>query len=112
MLTITELQRRLGRIHRAMGSQGRLSFTIGQGEDEPCYVAHWVRSGPSAFEDCKAVGVGTAEECLEALESYAARFRPRPTDDEVARMLGLDPVPAGGRAEEDGEEAHYLVAAE
>lgn len=92
-MTVKELQQRLARCHRAMGSVGRLSFDISQGDEERCYVIHWVRSGPSAFEDCKAVGVGTAEECLEALESYAARFRPRPTDEDVARMIGLLPEP-------------------
>lgn len=111
MLTIAELQQRLGRIHHAMGSQGRLSFTIGQGADEPCYVTHWVRSGPSAFEDCKAVGVGTVEECLDALESYAERFRPRPTDAEVGLMLGLNPAP-DCEEEEDDVSSHYLAAAE
>lgn len=117
MLTIEELQQRLGRCHRAMGSQGRLSFTLGQGDTEPCYVAHWVRSGPSSFEDCKAVGVGTVEECLEALERYAARFRPQPTDEQVGRMLGLDAGRFGAKCfeeeEEGGEHAHhYLMAAE
>lgn len=101
-MTIHELQRRLRRIHASMGGEGRLSFTIGQGEQEPCYVTHWYPTGPAGYEDCKAVGVGTAEECLEALHRYAASYRPRPTGDEVGRMLGLAVEPP----------AHFGIAAE
>lgn len=110
-MDIVELQERLRRSHAAMGDEGRLSFTIGQGKDEPCYVTHWYRTGSMGFEDCRAVGVGTAEECLTALEAYADRYRRQPTQGELGRMLGIEP--AREDEPEDGHEhVHYAIAAE
>ncbi|HSK41217.1 MAG TPA: hypothetical protein VK943_15730 [Arenibaculum sp.] len=108
-MDIVELQDRLRRSHAAMGGEGRLSFTIGQGENEPCYVTHWYRTGSTGFEDCRAVGVGTVDECLMALETYAVGYRRQPTREELGRMLGIGPAREDER--EDGHE-YYALAAE
>jgi hypothetical protein len=93
MTTIEQLQARLREIHARIGFDGRFSFTINQEEPEPkCYVTHWFRSSDYAFEDCKAVGLGTLDECLAALDRYADNYRRRPTQEEIGRTLGVIPA--------------------
>ncbi len=89
-MTIEQLQARLREIHARIGHEGRFAFTIEQEEPEPrCYVTHWFRSADYAFEDCKAIGLGSIEDCLAALERYADGYRRRPTEAEVGRTLGV-----------------------
>ena len=57
-----------------------------------------------AFEDCRAVGVGTVAECLAALDRYAGAYVRKPTVAEVGRTLGVK------RPTETGEV--YPMAAE
>lgn len=111
-MTIEELRSHLRRVHQAaLGGEGRLSFTIGMEPGEPCYVAHWVRTGNTGFEDCRSVGMGTVPECLAALERYALAYRPQPTQAEIGRMLGLD-VAADPEPPRAGGIDPYRVAAE
>lgn len=104
-MTLEELNRRLAALHRRMGGEGRIALTLTQepGPAPGAYVTHWVKPDGSSFEDCIAVGQGTVEQCLAALERYAAAYRRRPTVEEVGRTLGVLPARGG---------AHLRVAAE
>lgn len=95
-MTIGEVQARLRAAHARIGHEGRFALTLGLGLNgtEDCYITHWFRPEPHAFEDCKAVGSGTLSDCLAALDRYAAAYRRRPTPEEVGRTLGL--LPEGG----------------
>jgi len=76
-MTIGQLQARLRDAHARIGHNGRFAFTIDQGGDhsaEGCYITHWFRPTPYAFEDCKAVGSGTVDECLAGLDRYVAAY--------------------------------------
>ena len=71
-MQIEEVQARL-RLARAQIRGGRFAFTMSEGGDrEEAYLTHWFYPEPGAFEDCKAVGSGTVEECLAALDRYVA----------------------------------------
>lgn len=96
-MTIDELRARLRACHARIGGEGRFSFTLAQQPDEECYVTHWIRPRNGVFEDCKAVGSGSVEDCLAALDRYVETYRRRPTNEEVALILGIDPPtpPAG-----------------
>jgi hypothetical protein len=108
-MTIEELQTRLETVHARIGHEGRFSFTLHQRQAGPeCYVTHWVRTGRYGVEDCKSVGIGSLAECLDALDRYAAAYRRRPTDAEVAATLGVTEAPAAQRH----EAAPYAIAAE
>jgi len=101
-MTIEELQRRLRQLHARLGFEGRIAVTVNQ-EGQAAgdgrigfaqshfYVTHWFRPDGSAFEDCKAVGQGTLEECLTALDRYADQYRRRPTREEVGQTIGILP---------------------
>jgi len=102
-MTVDELRRRLRLCHARLGLEGRLALTLSQEPGEPCYLTHWVRPDGAAFEDCRAVGQGTLETCLEACERYADQWQRKPTVEEVGRTLGLPP-PA--------DPARYRIAAE
>ena len=95
-MTLEELQQHLRNAHAKIGFAGRFAFTIDQSTEVEtgkghggCYITHWFRPTPHAFEDCKAVGSGSAEECLQALERYVASYARPMTDEEVGRTLGI-----------------------
>lgn len=75
-MSIEELQAHLRDAHERIGNFGRFSFTINQDSYElqpikgKCYITHWFRPTPYAFEDCRSIGSGSAEECLESLDAY------------------------------------------
>lgn len=56
---------------------GRFNFTLEFSADKrslTCYIVHWFRPTPHAFEDCKAVPSGdrnSVRSCLDALKQYA-----------------------------------------
>lgn len=93
-MTIEEVQTRLRAAHARIGHEGRFALTLSLNGTEECYITHWFRPEPNAFEDCKAVGSGTVAECLAALDRYVAAYRRQPTDEEVGRTLGLLPPDA------------------
>lgn len=90
-MTIEELRRRLRRGHARLGHEGRIAFTLNQEPGEPCFVTHWLKPDGSAFEDCRAVGQGSVEECLKALDRYADAYVRKPTVEEVGRTIGVLP---------------------
>jgi hypothetical protein len=77
-MTIEEVQARLRDAHARIGKDGRFALTLSLDGREECYITHWYRPEPHAFEDCKAVGFGTTAECLDALERYVAAYRSQP----------------------------------
>jgi len=89
--SIDELRAEIRRIWRTrLGSQGRITFSVGMEDGEPCWVSHWIRTGSTGYEDCRAVGMGSVAECLAALERYADRFVVKPrTEAEIAATLGV-----------------------
>ncbi|WP_158044471.1 hypothetical protein [Skermanella pratensis] len=94
-MTIEQLQKRLREAHARIGFEGRFAFTIGQ-QDSPqagggCYVTHWFRPTPFAFEDCKSVGAGTVADCVAALDRYVADYSRTMTNEEVGMTLGIIP---------------------
>jgi hypothetical protein len=103
-MTIEQLQARLREAHARIGYEGRFAFTIDQAGDQSAegYITHWFRPTPYAFEDCRAIGSGTIEECLTGLDRYVAGYVRRPTEEEVGMTLGLIPA----------HEERYRVAAE
>lgn len=112
MTTIEEVQARLRAAHARIGREGRFALTLSlndtAGDEGECYITHWYRPDPHAFEDCKAVGSGSVKDCLAALERYVAGYRRRPTREEVGRTLGILPPDEG----DDDSARHFLVAAE
>ena len=65
-MTLEQLQKRLREAHARIGFEGRFAFTIDQSAalssgkgHGGCYITHWFRPTPYAFEDCKAVGSGS-----------------------------------------------------
>lgn len=101
-MSIEEVQARLRAAHARIGHEGRFALTLTLDGGEDCYITHWCRPDPHAFEDCRAVGSGTIRECLAALDRYAASYRRRPTQDEIGRTLGLLP----------DDQPRFLAAAE
>ncbi len=99
-MTIEEVRARLRAAHARIGHEGRFALTLSLNGHEECYITHWFRPEPQAFEDCKAVGAGTLADCLAALDRYVAAYRRRPTSDEIGRTLGL--VPEGAPAPPSG----------
>ncbi|MCW2243375.1 hypothetical protein [Azospirillum canadense] len=93
-MMIEEVQARLRAAHARIGHEGRFALTLSLNGTEECYITHWFRPEPHAFEDCKAVGSGTIAECLAALDRYVAAYQRKPTDEEVGRTLGLLPSDA------------------
>jgi len=109
-MTIEEVQARLRAAHARIGHEGRFALTLTLSGTDEAYLTHWFRPDPYAFEDCKAVGSGTIEDCLAALERYVAGYRRQPTTEEVARTLGLVPPAVDGPGESRGP--RFLAAAE
>jgi len=83
-LTIDQLQQRLRDMHARIGFEGRFALTIDQMPQPKCYITHWVKPGEWAFEKCKAVGVGSIDDCLDALEHYVADYRPQAAQAQTA----------------------------
>lgn len=101
-LTIDQVQARLRTAHAGIGREGRFALTLTLDGREDCYLTHWVRPEPHAFEDCKAIGSGTLAECLVALERYVAGYRG--SADGGGQATG---TPAA-----DHHDPHVLMAAE
>lgn len=110
-MTIEEVRARIGAAHARIGHEGRFALTLALDGAEDCYITHWFRPDPHAFEDCRAVGSGSIEECLAALDRYAASYRRRPTQEEIGRTLGLVPD-AGTKAGAAQKHPRFLIAAE
>lgn len=120
-MTIEEVQAQLAAAHARIGREGRFALTLSLDLTgrEDCYITHWFRPEPHAFEDCKAVGSGTIAECLAAVDRYVAGYRRRPTREEVGRTLGLDAPQAAAPDSFDRQDAppprrrtRHLMAAE
>jgi len=74
-MMIEEVQAHLRAAQSQIGREGRFALTLSLDGREECYITHWFRPDPHAFEDCKAVGSGTITECLAALDRYVASNR-------------------------------------
>ncbi|HYD29585.1 MAG TPA: hypothetical protein VEB64_01805 [Azospirillaceae bacterium] len=74
-LTIEELQAILRAAHARVGQDGRFALTLTLQPEEECYITHWFRPSPYAFEDCRMVARGTVADCLKALEAYITAYR-------------------------------------
>jgi len=83
-MTISELRARLVVAHGLIGREGRFALTIDQCEGGKTYITHWLKAGDWAFEKCKAVGVGSVEDCLAALDAYVASYRPAQAPEMLA----------------------------
>lgn len=103
-ITIEQLQKRLRDAHARIGFEGRFAFSIDQsaglrtGSSGACYVTHWFRPTPYAFEDCKAVCSGSVADCIAALDRYVASYPKTGTVEDLARTLGLPERPVDRRA--------------
>lgn len=76
-MTIEKLQAMLRDAHARIGYNGRFALTLTLQPDEECYIIHWFRPTPYAFEDCRMVARGTVAQCVADLEAYvAANSRP------------------------------------
>ncbi|WP_245593403.1 hypothetical protein [Azospirillum halopraeferens] len=106
-MTIEEVQARLRAAHARIGHEGRFALTLTLDGREDCYITHWFRPEPLAFEDCRAVGSGDLAGCLAALDRYAASYRRHPTIEEVGRTLGV----GAGTGEPDRSATRYYLAA-
>ncbi|PWC39229.1 hypothetical protein [Azospirillum sp. TSO35-2] len=84
-MTIEEVQARLSAAQARLGREGRFALTLSLNGREECYITHWFRPDPHAFEDCRAVGSGTVSECLAALDRYVAVNAPASGADSRAR---------------------------
>lgn len=67
-MTLAEVRNRLGEARRRLG--GRFALTLSDGGGPPCYLTHWTRPEPHAFETCRMVGAGSLAACLTALDRY------------------------------------------
>lgn len=91
-MTIEQLQARLREAHAQIGCDGRFSFTVNQSNSgTECYITHWFRPTPYAFEDARTIGKGSVLECLKSLDRYVDAYSRRPTEGEVAMTLGIEP---------------------
>lgn len=86
-MTIEEVQARLRAAQARIGREGRFALTLSLDGREECYITHWFRPDPHAFEDCRAVSSGTLAECLEALDRYVAANAPAGPVREEAQVL-------------------------
>lgn len=86
-MTIEEVQARLRAAQARIGREGRFALTLSLDGREECYITHWFRPEPHAFEDCRAVGSGTLAECLDALDRYVAVNRAR---DEAPVLMAAE----------------------
>lgn len=93
-MKLETLQAKLKLAHIRIGREGRFALTLNEGSSEDCYITHWFRPEPFAFEDCKHVGSGSVAECIAALDRYVADYRrqAKPTHEEIGRTLGLIPT--------------------
>lgn len=103
--TFEDIKRRLNEAHARINFEGRFTLSIDQTpplksgkETGGYYITHWFRPTPYAFEDCKAVGSGNLDDCLDSLDSYVSRYQRQPTQEELARTLGLPEKPVNRRA--------------
>lgn len=80
--TIEDVQLIIANAHARIGHEGRFALTLSMDGVEDCYITHWYRPEPYAFEDCKGIGNGTLQHCLEELERYVSGY-----------VRGLDKTP-------------------
>lgn len=73
-MTLTEMRTRLGDARSRLG--GRFALTLSEGGGPPCYLTHWTRPEPHAFETCRMVGAGSLAACLAALDRYVEAQSP------------------------------------
>lgn len=111
-MTIEEVQARLRAAHARIGHEGRFALTLSLNGSEDCYITHWYRPEPHAFEDCRAVGSGTMAECLAALDRYVAAYQRKPTQEEVGRTLGLIPDATPAKRAKPRKSSSIMMAAE
>ncbi|MGQ9367132.1 hypothetical protein [Azospirillum sp. A39] len=111
-MTIEEVQTRLRAAHARIGNEGRFALTLTLDGREDCYLTHWFRPEPHAFEDCRAIGSGSLADCLAALDGYVTAYRRRPTQAEIGRTLGLGGADGDGDARRGAEPHYFLAAAE
>jgi hypothetical protein len=104
-ITLDDILERLRTAHARINFEGRFSFAIDQSSPLDtiknkgrCYIMHWFRPTPYAFEDCKSIGSGSLSDCMDALEDYVVRYPRTPTQEELARTLGLPEKPVNRRA--------------
>lgn len=69
-MTLSEVEDRLRTARLRLG--GRFALTLSEGEGPAVYLTHWTRPEAHAFEQCRAVGVGTLAQCLAALDRYVS----------------------------------------
>ena len=72
--TAVEVLSRLKAAQSMLG--GRIALTYNVGDEVECYVTHWHRPEPHAFEACDAVASGTLRECLDQVDRYATQHAP------------------------------------
>lgn len=89
-MLLDDLKARLKAAQERTGGTLRLTISVGDldGSHDALYVNHW----PTDSWDCKAIlpAVPTVDALLESVERYAARCLRKPTEAEIARMLGLE----------------------
>src|SRR3954454_6729770 len=97
-MTLGQLQKRLREAHARIGYEGRFAFTIDQSAalnsgkgHGGCYITHWFRPTPYAFEDCKAVGSGSVPEFNRRLGHLRRSYPRAMTNEEVGMTLGVIP---------------------
>jgi hypothetical protein len=107
--TIEALQKHLRDAHARIGFDGRFSFTIDQSApltpgrtQGGCYISHWFRPTPYAYETCRAVSSGSIAQCIDGLDRYVSGYHRNETQEELARTLGLPEKPVDRRATVDG----------
>ena len=100
-MDIETVQKRLRDAHARIGFEGRFALTIDQSPDirdgrahDGCYITHWFRPTPYAFEDCRAIASGDIAGCLDALDAYVTERNAHraPTQGDLAATLGIDPL--------------------
>ncbi|PWC54416.1 hypothetical protein TSA6c_00295 [Azospirillum sp. TSA6c] len=69
--TIGEINARLLTARAKIGT-GRFMLGYGVSETVSCYITYWWKPDQYAWEDCRAIGEGSVEDCLHAAEAFAA----------------------------------------
>lgn len=73
--TADEVNRRLKAAGQQIG-RGRFCFTFDPDGRDECFITHWFKPDPYAFEDCKSVAAGPLRTCLDELDRYVAANAP------------------------------------
>lgn len=107
--TIDQVQAHLRAAHAGIGRDGRFALTLTLDGREDCYLTHWVRPEPHAFEDCKAIGSGTLADCLAALDRYVDGYR---GPGGAGGQQPAADTPTADTPTVDGHDPRVLMAAE